>query len=104
MRHDRAQDLAPGPYDREWRFKISGTYIFPYGIMLSAYFAYEQGRPFNREIAVTLDQGRRSIAAEKGGSKRYPNLQYLDAASDAYLAPGGFVLPRRAQLGFRFVF
>jgi len=132
---------VPGPYDREWQFKMSGTYIFPYGIMLSAYFAYEQGRPFNREITVALAQGRRSIAAEERGSKRYPNPTYLDlrvekefglwgssrlkflidvwnvfnadyyswvastnAASDAYLEPVGFVLPRRAQLGFRFVF
>jgi outer membrane receptor protein involved in Fe transport len=132
---------VPGPYDRDWQFKISGTYIFPYGIMCSAYFAYDQGRPFNREIAVTLDQGKRRIAAEERGSKRYPNPTYLDlrvekefglwgnsrlkflidiwnvfnadyygsvaetnAVSDAYLAPVNFVLPRRAQLGFRFVF
>jgi hypothetical protein len=109
--------------------------------MCSAYFAYDQGRPFNREIAVTLDQGKRRIAAEERGSKRYPNPTYLDlrvekefglwgnsrlkflidiwnvfnadyygsvaetnAVSDAYLAPVNFVLPRRAQLGFRFVF
>ena len=109
--------------------------------MLSAYFAYDQGRPFNREVGVSLDQGRRWIAAEERGSQRYPNPTYLDlrlekefklwgrtrlkllidvwntfnadynnwvaetnAASDAYLAPGGYVLPRRAQLGIRFVF
>jgi len=132
---------VPGSYDREYSFKISGTYIFPYGIMLSAYFAYDQGRPFNRTVRVSLDQGRRSIAAEPRGSQRYPNPTYLDlrlekefnlwgnarlkllidvwntfnadynngvaetnAASDAYLAPGGYVLPRRAQLGIRFVF
>jgi len=132
---------VPGYYDREYQLKISGTYIFPYGIMLSAYFAYEQGRPFNREIPIGLDQGRRWIAAEERGSKRYPDPTYLDlrlekefglwgnsrlkflidvwnifnsdynnsvastdAASDAYLAPSGYVLPRRAQLGIRFVF
>lgn len=132
---------VPGSYDREYQLKISGTYIFPYGIMLSAYFAYDQGRPFNRTVRVWLDQGRRRIAAEPRGSQRYPNPTYLDlrlekefklwgrtrlkllidvwnafnsdynngvaetnAASDAYLAPSGYVLPRRAQLGFRFVF
>jgi len=132
---------VPGSYDREYQFKISGTYIFPYGFMLSAYFAYEQGRPFNREIVLYLDQGRRSIAAEERGSQRYPNPTYLDlrlekefrlfkqarlkllidvwnlfnsdynnyvastnAESDAYLAPSGYTLPRRAQLGIRFVF
>jgi hypothetical protein len=132
---------VPGSYDREYQLKISGTYIFPYGIMLSAYFAYDQGRPFNRTVRVWLDQGRRRIAAEPRGSQRYPNPTYLDlrlekefklwgrtrlkllidvwntfnadynnyvaetnAASEAYLAPRGYVLPRRAQLGIRFVF
>jgi hypothetical protein len=132
---------VPSSYDREYQFKISGTYIFPYGFMLSAYFAYEQGRPFNREIVAYLDQGRREIAAEERGSQRYPNPTFLDlrlekefrlwkqtrlkllidiwnvfnadynnyvaetnADSDAYLAPTGYVLPRRAQLGIRFVF
>jgi outer membrane receptor protein involved in Fe transport len=132
---------VPGNYDREYSFKLSGTYIFPYGIMFSAYFAHEQGRPFNRTVRVWLDQGRRRIAAEPRGSKRYPSQTYLDlrvekefklwkttrlkllidvwnifnadyhywvaetnAASDAYLAPGGYALPRRAQLGVRFVF
>jgi hypothetical protein len=109
--------------------------------MLSAYFAYDQGRPFNREIPIYLDQGRRTIAAEERGSQRLPNPTYLDlrvekefglwgnsrlkflidvwnvfnadhygsvastnGLADAYLDPVNFVLPRRAQLGFRFVF
>ena len=110
--------------------------------MLSAYFAHEQGRPFNREIPIWLEgQGNVEIAAEERGSKRYPSQTYLDlrlekefklwkktrlklvidvwnifnadynywvsstdADSSAYLAPGGFVLPRRAQLGIRFIF
>jgi hypothetical protein len=132
---------VPGNYDRGYQFKLSGTYIFPYGIMFSAYFAHEQGRPYNRTVRVWLDQGYRTIAAEERGSKRFPSQTYLDlrleksfklwgnsqlkflidvwnifntdynywvastnAASGAYLAPGGFVLPRRAQLGIRFVF
>jgi len=69
---------VPGSYDREYQFKISGTYIFPYGIMLSAYFAHEQGRPYNRTVRVGLDQGRRTIAAEPRDSKRFPSQTYLD--------------------------
>ncbi len=133
---------AVGYYDREYQFKISGTYIFPHGFMLSAFFAYDQGRPFNREIPIWLPgQGNVEIAAEEVGSQRYPNPTYLDirmekefrlwkqlrlkflidvwnifnadynnwvastnAESDAYLAPTGYVLPRRAQLSIRFVF
>jgi hypothetical protein len=132
---------VPTSYDREYQFKMSGTYIFPYGIMLSAYFAYEQGRAFNRTVRVSLDQGRRTVAAEERGSQRYPNPTYLDlrlekefrlwkqtrlkllidvwnifnadyhlgvgstiGLSDAYLVPSWYVLPRRAQLGIRFVF
>ena len=133
---------VPGNYDRGYQFKISGTYNFPYGIMLSAYFAHEQGRPFNRTIPLWLPgQGNVTIAAEPRGSQRYPNQTYLDlrvekefrlrgnsrlkflidiwnvfntdyhswvastnADSPAYLAPGGYILPRRGQLGVRFVF
>ena len=133
---------VPGYYDREYQFKMSATYIFPYGIMLSAYFAYEQGRPFNRVVVVELDQEQyQEIAAEERGSKRFPNPTYLDfrlekefrlwkqtrlklmidvwnlfnadyhygvastdADSAAYLAPGGYVMPRRAQLSIRIVF
>ncbi len=130
-----------GYYDREYQFKISGTYIFPYGIMLTAFFSHEQGRPFNRTVRVSLDQGRQTIAAEERGSMRYPNQTFLDlrlekefrlwktarlkllidiwnilnsdanqrvastrADSAAYLAPTSFDLPRRAQIGIRFVF
>jgi len=133
---------VPGGYDRGYQIKISGSYAFPYGIMLSAYFAHEQGTPFNRTIPLWLPgQGNVAIAAEKRGSQRFPNQTYLDlrvekefgflgnsrlkllmdiwnvfntdyhtwnastnAASPAYLAPGGYILPRRAQLGIRFVF
>jgi hypothetical protein len=130
-----------GYFDREYQFKITGTYIFPYGIMLSAYFSHEQGRALNRTIRVPLDQGTQTVAAEKPGSQRYPDQTFLDlrvekefrlwkttrlkllidvwnllnndanqrvastnAASDAYLAPTSYDLPRRAQIGIRFVF
>ncbi len=133
---------VPGNYDREYMLRLSGTYIFPHGIMFSAYFAYDQGRALNRTIPIyDLDQGIRRIAAEKPGSQRYPNVTTLDlrlekefrlwkqtrlkilmdvwnllnsdhysgvaetnADSPVYLAPQGYVLPRRAQLGIRFVF
>jgi hypothetical protein len=65
-------------YDREYQFKISGTYIFPYGIMTTAYFSYEQGRPFNPEIPIWLDQGRVWISAEERGSQRFPSSTFLD--------------------------
>jgi len=131
-----------GYYDREYQFKISGTYVFPSGIMFSAYFSHEQGRPFNRTIRVeNLDQGGRNIAAEEPGSMRYPAQTFLDLRvekefklwkktrlkllidvwnllnSDAYqrvastnadsinyLVGTYYDLPRRAQIGIRFVF
>jgi hypothetical protein len=47
--------------------------------MLSAYFAHEQGRPFNRTIPIWLPgQGNVTVAAEERGSKRYPSQTYLD--------------------------
>ncbi len=72
---------VPGNYDREYQFKISGTYVFPYGIMFSTYFSHEQGRPFNRIVRLTdddLDQGGRNVAAEERGSMRYPAQTFLD--------------------------
>jgi outer membrane receptor protein involved in Fe transport len=133
---------VPGNYDRGYQFKISGTYALPYGLMLSAYFAHEQGTPFNRTIPLWLPgQGNVTIAAEERGSQRFPNQTYLDlrvekeiglwgssrlkflidmwnvfntdyhtsvastnAESTVYLAPRNYILPRRAQLGIRFVF
>jgi hypothetical protein len=133
---------VPGYYDRGYQFKLSASYVFPYGIMLSAFFAHEQGAPFNRTIPLWLPgQGNVTVAAEKRGSQRYPNQTYLDlrvekefglwgnsrlkflidiwnvfntdyhtrvastnAESPAYLAPRNYILPRRAQLGVRFVF
>ena len=62
-----------GYYDREFQFKLSGTYIFPHGIIFSAYFSYIQGAPFNRTIRVPLNQGPMVVAAEERGSQRYPN-------------------------------
>ena len=69
---------VPGNFDREYQFKVSGTYIFPYGIMLSAFFSHEQGRPYNRTVRVDLDQGGRNIAAEERGSRRFPDQTFLD--------------------------
>ena len=47
--------------------------------MLSAYFAHEQGTPFNRTIPLWLPgQGNVTIAAEERGSQRFPNPTYLD--------------------------
>jgi len=34
----------------------------------------------------------------------YSSVASTNGLSDAYLDPVGFVLPRRAQLGFRFIF
>jgi len=68
-----------GYYDREYQFKISGTYVFPYGIMFSVYFSHEQGRAFNRTVRVDiLDQGDQTVAAEERGSLRYPDQTFLD--------------------------
>jgi len=70
-----------GYYDREYQFKFTGTYIFPKGIMLSAYFSHMQGRPFNRTVVVPgtiLAQGKQTVAAEERGSKRYPTQTMLD--------------------------
>ncbi len=60
-------------------FKMVGTYVFPYGISLSANFRHYTGRPITRWFTVTgLNQGPVTVALEPRGTYRYPNVSILD--------------------------
>jgi len=69
---------AVGEYDQRYVLKVVGSYFFPHGINVSAYYTYAQGLPFNRTIRVPLNQGTRSIAAEERGSQRYQDRIFFD--------------------------
>lgn len=66
-------------YDRNWMFKVGGTYFAPYGIVFGTNIIYQQGGAWERTVRVTgLNQGAKFIKAEPKGSRRMPNELYFD--------------------------
>jgi len=65
--------------DRTWMFKIGGTYLAPYDIVLATNIIYQEGSSWERTVRVSgLNQGGKSIKAEPRGSSRMPNELYFD--------------------------
>lgn len=63
-------------------FKLVGTYVFPYGISVSANFRHYTGFPITRLFTVTgLNQGPITVALEPRGTHRYPNATILDLSA-----------------------
>ena len=60
----------------EWDGKVSGTYIFPAEVVVSASFHHESGDPFARQVRFTGGQTIPSIVlnVDPIGSYRRPNL------------------------------
>jgi outer membrane receptor protein involved in Fe transport len=65
-------------HDRTWVAKISASYSFPWGILASANYLYQTGRPIPTFVSVKLDQGERIILAEPRGRDRFPAWKVLD--------------------------
>lgn len=73
-------------YDRPLNIKIQGAFVFPYSFMLSAYFNYRSGAPWNRTVSVFIPAdetykdpgGLYSVATEAPGSQRANALTTLD--------------------------
>jgi len=74
-------------FDRPLQIRIMGTYILPYDFILSAYFQYRSGSPWNRtiarvyfppDIAAQVQQTYVSVNAEPPGSRRNPPYTMLD--------------------------
>jgi len=73
-------------YDRPLSIKIQGSFIFPYSFMLSAYFNYRSGFPWNRTVSVFIPTdekyynpgGLYTVATEAPGSQRANALTTLD--------------------------
>jgi hypothetical protein len=73
-------NLFLADHTREWLFKASGVYLFPYQINVSANFEHRSGNPQARTV---LFRGGRQIPSitvpvEPLGSIRLPNLNLLD--------------------------
>jgi outer membrane receptor protein involved in Fe transport len=65
--------------DRKYIFKLQGSYQLPWDMLLSGNYSAMSGRPYARQIAVLLDQGIRTVFAEKrDGSRRTDTVNLLD--------------------------
>ena len=59
--------------------KVSGTYILPYGIGVSANYRFYTGKPLTRTLLVeTLNQGPVSVPVDPRGRFRYPDVSLID--------------------------
>jgi hypothetical protein len=97
---------AYGPlyFDRPWQFKLMGTYILPWDIIVSAYFQAYSGIPWNRTLArvyFPLDFAAAyggvqtpyaSVNAELPGSNRYQAYVNLDMHLEKGFAFSGMKL------------
>ena len=65
--------------DRQYIFKLQGTYLLPWDLRFSGNYSLMSGRPYARQIAVLLDQGIRTVfAEERDGSRRTETINLLD--------------------------
>jgi Carboxypeptidase regulatory-like domain len=77
---------GPLSFDRPWQFKVMGTYVLPFQIMISAYLRHESGIPWTRTISrvyfpadfPAVQQTFVSLNAEAPGSRRRPAYTNLD--------------------------
>jgi hypothetical protein len=75
-----------GFFDRSFIARLSGSYLFPYGIQVSSVVRYEDGRPLYRSLTITetvdgtaLNQGPVFIVTDPYGYNRLPRVFLLDA-------------------------
>ncbi len=78
---------GPLAFDRPIQAKLSGTYLFPFNISLSAFFQYYSGAPWARTITVYFPAGYMgygtrepsvTVSAEPWGTNRAPGIACLD--------------------------
>lgn len=78
---------GPLAFDRPVQLRLSGTYLFPYGLSLSAFFQYYSGAPWARTLTVYFPAGYMgygtrepsvTVCAEPWGTNRAPGVACLD--------------------------
>jgi len=78
--------------------KLQGTYVFPYGIQLSAYFRAITGRAWTQEyLTRSLAHDRVTFFTEKRGSNHYEMQKILDVRLEKI-----FTIADRFRLGLMF--
>jgi len=65
--------------DSPYVFKLQGSYLLPYDIMLSGTYRYQTGYPLDRNLNVYgFTQGRITVKAAERGEYRLPDVNMLD--------------------------
>lgn len=78
--------------DRKYMFKLTGSYQFPYGIMLSANYNYLSGRPWAPTLRVVdaLNQGTQTVMlAPRSDDLRTPAVNLMDIRVQKEFKLGG---------------
>ncbi len=82
----------------EWSGKVSGTYLFRYGLTAAAFFDHRSGTPGARQVLFTGGKQIPSLLVnvEPVGTRRLPNTNTLDLRLEKTLRParGGRVTVR----------
>jgi hypothetical protein len=65
-------------YDTPNIFKLSGTYVLPGNVGVSANYRYYTGKPLTPTLTASLNQGFVSVPTELRGDTRYPSVSLLD--------------------------
>jgi len=75
----------------ERQFKVSGSYVLPFNVLLSANYLYNRGAPQARQVLFTGGQVIRSIVlnVEPLGSLRLPSTNLLDLRFGKRVSLGG---------------
>ncbi|MCA1652055.1 MAG: TonB-dependent receptor, partial [Acidobacteria bacterium] len=76
--------------NQKYQIKLQGTYIAPYGIVVSGLYRYGSGLPYTRQLVVRgLPQGPITVLAEPRGSRTSDAYHWTDLrAEKTFTLPG----------------
>ncbi len=73
---------GPTNLDREWQFKVSGTYFAPLGFSFSGFYQYNTGIPLYRTYTVSVYQGTTTVVADPWDTWRLDKFSRLDLRAE----------------------
>ena len=78
--YDPNAEIFTGNHTWEWQTRLSGSYLFPYGVQASANFVNQSGAPWARTVSVTGGKQIPSITVrvEPIGTERIPSANLLN--------------------------
>jgi len=68
--------------DREWQFKVGGTYFAPLGFSFGGFYQYATGLPLYRTYTVAVTQGTTTVFADDWDTWRGDHFSRLDLRAE----------------------